>query len=159
MKPQPRGEFILDPKWRISAVRFSPFGLPPSKLWVRETFWERKDHISSHHDLNAIRYDADLDQTESDCRIGWAEHSKCRPSIHMPRWVSRITLEITDVRVERIRDISKKDAEAEGYTNDPIPDDDPISWYIWLWDSINAKKGYGWEVNPWVWCICFKVIK
>jgi hypothetical protein len=89
----------------------------------------------------------------------------------MPRWASRITLEITDVRVERVQNISEEDAEAEGLHRDP---NNPSLWtwgdypsgsnnpcyaYELLWDSINEKRGYGWDTNPWVWVITFKRIK
>lgn len=85
-----------------------------------------------------------------------------RPSIFMPRWASRITLEITDVRVERLQDISEEDARAEGA--DPISEEvssNPLIRYRAafhsLWSSINGIGS--WQSNPWVWVISFKVVK
>lgn len=99
---------------------------------------------------------------------GW-EHGKSpcrwRPSIHMPRWASRITLEITGVRVERLRDISEADAIAEGIERkDSVWKDYrtdggwscPINSYWSLWDSINGPGS--WDANPWVWVVEFKRI-
>lgn len=86
------------------------------------------------------------------------------PSIHMPRWASRIDLEITRVRVERLQDISESDARAEGvdlndwYTESPDPNKSPYRYaFAQLWDSINAKK-HPWSSNPWVWVIEFRKI-
>lgn len=86
-----------------------------------------------------------------------------RPSIHMPRWASRITLEITEVRNERLQDISLHDINAEG-TPDTLdktkrPFGSRREHFQRLWDSINAKRGFPWDKNPWVWVISFKVIK
>jgi hypothetical protein len=98
---------------------------------------------------------------------------KWRPSIFMPRWASRITLEVTGVKVERVQDISEDDAKAEGAIR-MLNQFDGVYWthgadknayrdvrlsFFTLWDSINAKRGFGWDVNPWVWVISFRVIK
>jgi hypothetical protein len=81
---------------------------------------------------------------------------RARPSIHMPRWASRITLEITDVRVERLQDIGTDDARAEGMIGDE--NDSPTGHYETLWDKLNAKRGFGWDVNPWVWALTFRLV-
>jgi hypothetical protein len=86
-----------------------------------------------------------------------------RPSIFMPRWASRINLEIVNIRVEQVRDISKADAYAEGIRPDEIyygyAIGDPVISYAELWDKINAKRaGCAWIINPWVWVIEFKKI-
>jgi hypothetical protein len=88
---------------------------------------------------------------------------KWLPSIHMPRWASRITLEITNIRVERLQEISEKDAIAEGsneWGSGALPLDhqsaDPSDKFRWLWESINTKPGKRWKDNPWVWAISFK---
>lgn len=83
-----------------------------------------------------------------------------RPSIHMPRWASRITLELTSVRVERVQDISTKDAEAEiGNGGRMILPSGLCNTYVGTfahaWNAINAKRGYGWDANPWVWVLEF----
>jgi hypothetical protein len=78
----------------------------------------------------------------------------------MPRWASRITLEITDIRVERLQDITEEDAEAEGSKLDGGTAPEICYTYRYgfskLWDSLNAKRGFSWESNPWVWVIGFK---
>ncbi len=90
---------------------------------------------------------------------------KWRPSIHMPRWASRITLEITKVRVERLHEISEDDAIAEGCEDAANPDfdhadpmdDDPYTFragFAQLWRKINGAES--WDANPWVWCISFR---
>ena len=98
----------------------------------------------------------------------------CTPSIFMPRWASRITLEITDVRVQRLHDISEEDAQGEGIEKLPYPGGPNFFTYladrVWhsaptakecfadLWDSINAKR-CPWSSNPWVWAVSFNVVR
>jgi hypothetical protein len=133
------------------------YGQPGDRLWVREAW--RPVH-GGYPDQGA-RYRADFDRDQT----VW------RPSIHMPRWASRITLEVTRVRVERLQDISEADAVAEGVRPDRrcLPDDDaaafsrigkvrgnsfPIARYAALWESINGPGS--WDANPWVWVVEFK---
>lgn len=130
----------------------SPYGKPGDRLWVRET-WAKQEF---HTQPLKIRYRADHDD-EAGLPWSW------KPSIHMPRWASRINLEITGIRVERVQDISEEDAEAEGvhgcdwghgmdYGGKPCY----CKPFEALWDSINAKRGYSWDSNPWVWVVEFK---
>jgi len=93
----------------------------------------------------------------------WHWKVKTLPSIFMPRKFSRITLELTGVRVERLQEISKSDAIAEGVTpprNELYPHtnrgDKCLRSYEKLWDSLNAKRGFGWDKNPYVWVLAFK---
>lgn len=137
----------------------SPYGQPGDRLWVRETWAaphsdDARPPRSIHCDWMQIHYAA----TEERGGLLW------RPSIHMPRWASRITLEITGVRVERLQDISAKDAIAEGVR---VHEDhhgkpsgsiySPVQAYCDLWESIN---GHGsWDANPWVWVLEFKRVE
>lgn len=126
---------------------------PGDKLWVKET-WQTTDETIN--ESPGVVYRATDHGWES--MEGW----RWRPSIFMPRWASRLTLEITDVRAQRVQDISESDAESEGVTLKPI--DHRPGWayrtaFEELWDSINAARGYGWQANPWVWVISFRVIK
>ena len=88
----------------------------------------------------------------------------------MPRWALRLTLEVTDIRAQRVQEISEEDARAEGISDggclscgksEPCgcsnPRPDARDAFCWLWDSINAKRGYGFSVNPWVWAVTFRV--
>lgn len=93
-----------------------------------------------------------------------------QPSIHMPRWASRILLEITDVRVERLQAVTEEDARAEGVvpepyqwrplgSKEPMRHNDHRHEFRCLWDSLNARRGFGWNVNPWVWVLEFRRIQ
>ena len=145
-----------------------PYGKPGDRLWVRETGWEPPETTPKMLRDGAdtwpkYLYDASIDQTEHEwCK----EHAwKRRPSIFMPRWASRITLEITDVRVERLNDISEKDVMAEGCEwIDEVPSlfsfgnehtsRSPKNSFRSLWESINGPGS--WDENPWVWVVEFK---
>lgn len=92
---------------------------------------------------------------------GCCQHWK--PSIHMPRWASRLTLEVTGVRVERVQEISREGAIAEGCPAEfcdlvKAHDYAPRNWFSTLWDSLNESRGFGWDKNPWVWVVEFKVL-
>jgi hypothetical protein len=138
-----------------------PYGVPGDRLWVRETWCplERCDWIGTEREKN-VNYRADCPPASEAIReeMGYA----WRSSIFMPRWASRLTLEITDVRVQRVQEITRDDALAEGVslTDSLCPEVNPryksLQRFPALWDSINAKRGFGWERNPWVWAITFK---
>jgi hypothetical protein len=141
-----------------------PYGQPGDRLWVLETWRECDDQYIG----TCIEYRADGARIKPEFKsheTGWkcqenstaSDAHKWRPSIFMPRFSSRITLEITRVRVERVQDISDDDSLSEGVdrTNTSIPGY-ARERFKRLWDSINATRGYGWDANPWVWAIEFK---
>jgi hypothetical protein len=134
-------------------VRVCPYGMPGDRLWVRERIrlvGDRGDPIV------ASVYDADGELT---CADAWPWKADHLPSIHCPRGLSRITLEVTGVRVERLQAISNEDARAEGVAewNGDEPGDYRGSFRE-LWDSINGQRaGCSWGENPWVWVVEFKV--
>jgi hypothetical protein len=129
-----------------------PYGQPGDRLWVREC-WARDDEDG------ALMYRADLglggsaDDWERN-RLDGVPRFRWRPSIHMPRAASRITLEVTGVRVERLQAISIEDAKAEGVTFNPLLHTDPRESFIHLWTSINGAES--WAANPWVWVVEFQ---
>lgn len=148
---------------------FCPYGVPGDRLWVRETWipvvhgsyepWDRdrKAPKSNYEACIVHRADSTIDGKGLDEYL-----CKWRPSIFMPRWASRITLEITDVRGQRLQDISASDCEAEGIPPQGGNSSDG-EWrmrmaFKSLWDSINAKRGFGWDTNPWVWALTVKDI-
>ncbi len=135
-----------------------PYGQVGDRLWVRETWFENSFIPQDKHGLVYLADGEFIEQFPEDY-IG-AKWSSPR---FMPRWASRIDLEITGIRAERLQEISIGDAEADtGIKFNPIKDfspEDCLSRFESLWDSLNAKRGYGWETNPWVWVITFKVAK
>lgn len=150
---------------RAAPIAKCPHGQPGERLWVRETWGYCPESPGG------IEYRASwtLDDEQSETRdFNW------RPSIHMPRWASRITLEITGVRVERVQEISEEDAAAEGaFTLDERLKQDaartclaegrescgPRDYFRELWGSINGERpGCSWDANPWVWVIEFQRI-
>lgn len=133
-----------------------PYGQPGDRLWVRETWCPQPDRNPPYVPF----YKTDFLPNEAhDISKTWGPwHS----SIHMPRWASRITLEITNIRVERVQDITELDAKSEGVAkviNKKIHGWKPYALeFCILWNYINLKRGYGWNANPWVWVIEFKRI-
>jgi len=166
-----------------------PYGVPGDRLWVRETwapYSDNEDPVRDVDDATCVRYRATdtLHMAMPDCMdtapidtYCLAPHEqmprgpwKWRPSIHMPRWASRIMLEVTGVRVERLQDITEEDAKAEGITEMPLQGGlpgawwtaqgcwanarDPVRAYRLLWESINGAGS--WDLNPLVWVVEFK---
>lgn len=152
-----------------------PFGQVGDRLWVRETFaiLGNEDGCPIDWDGNLIKgdekhaariYKASCWQEPGNYGL-WSIPDRdtqyegaWRPSIHMPRWASRITLEITAVRVERLNDISEEDAKAEGVAPSQHIITPPEALYrvgfLKLWQSIYGEKS--WSANPWVWVIEFR---
>ena len=195
IKAQPNATHDGEPYWFIGGYRVwgyrpatavplraggnpmpCPYGQPGDRLWVRETFVQ-----GWPHNENGCPDQFDEDGNErpmstwyraSNPELIWCtdgendERTPWRPSIHMPRWASRITLEITAVRVDRLQDISEADAQAEGiqYSErfngycigmaEHFHSNDPRQSYLSLWEAING--GGSVEANPWVWVLEFK---
>ncbi len=184
-------EFVCLPE---NHLHQSPYGTIGEKLWVRETFCSNEKNVAGYKAdalCGAFGYDGDgnklfvkhgyiLDDSCKQTYIGNFKNGcntfglgrfggKWKPSIFMPKWLSRIQLEITNVRVERLNDISETDVYAEGI--DGLQSElaggcsglesamiiNPIFAYSTLWESINGAGS--WTVNPWVWVIEFKRIK
>ena len=121
------------------------------------SFWRREQ--GTHSNPNGLWYEADgLAPENPICERGrWVQ------GMHMPRWASRLTLTVTDVRVQRLQEISEADAIAEGCPgvlgpNPDFPDEwdpSPVEQYRELWDQLNAARGFGWEQNPWIVAVTF----
>lgn len=124
---------------------------PGDVLWVRET-WNYVLDMGPVIGNRIAKYVYKADKRLVD-DIPW------RPSIHMPRDAARLFLRVTDVRAEWVQDISEKDAKAEGViANDAVKVSSYTWWFHQLWDELNAKRGYGWDTNPWVWVYTFERI-
>ncbi|MGH3427721.1 MAG: hypothetical protein ACRDQZ_09175 [Mycobacteriales bacterium] len=169
--------------WWLDAISFDdatpldgefrcPYGMWGDRLWVREAWlpvvdgadhgtpgwleWtpdpERPVPDDGYNEPEAILYKATDDH----------HPPRWRNAMFMPRWASRITLELVDVRVERVQEINNDDAKAEGVVPDCRGDHLThevachIETYEDLWDSINEKRGFGWQKNPWVWVLEFE---
>lgn len=185
VKPQPRrvddafdgtwewrnpGDYYDDLTMGSELLKRAPYA-PGDRLWVRET-WDFRPAGEPGAPNNAqIVYWAD-GGTES--RTAPADFNPViygreghRSPIHMPRWASRLTLEVTGVRVERLQDITPDDARAEGHPHVPgterypqeVHDDAARDWFMDLWDGLNAKRGHPWESNPWVWVVEFRKVE
>lgn len=161
--------FVADP-----ANGFCTYGKPGDTLWVREA-WALHERFS---DVGRVVYAATANRSWTEAHrdfpvdlIGDRKarpfQEGFRPSIHMPRWASRLTLEITDVRVERLQDIGEADAMAEGASPcangvwfDGKPEfagSDARGAYYCLWEHINGAGS--WAANPWVWAVSFRVME
>lgn len=134
-----------------------PYGQPGDQLWVREAWShdaESLEHCRASYEdaMGPGSYGPYYRATESA-----PDTLRWKPSIHMPRWASRITLEITAVRVERLQDIGEADAKAEGMMCSAHPLRDCRMEYADLWEQLNGSGA--WRANPWVWVVEFKRVK
>lgn len=163
-------DIIIDPDYYIK-TGICPYGQPGDKLFVRESC--RAEELPSG--LDGVRYVADdafvpientmlASERWGELFIYRGNRGAIVPPIHQPRWASRITLDVTRVRVARVQDISEEEMVKEGIVANMSPTHAPY-WrqnvrhhFIDLWDSINAKRGYDWDVNPWVWVVEFRVV-
>jgi len=132
-----------------------PYGVPGGRLWVRESFFIPRDTTTATVQAGEISY------TEDEPKLMQGHWCK-KPSIHMPRWASRITLEVTGVRVERVQRISPEDCLCEGIKMRGFSHEAPfnaVDDFRRLWNGINEKRGYGWKANPWVWVVEFRRVE
>ena len=138
-----------------------PYGKLGDHLWVKEK-WAHDDSDCDDVHCGNIDHIWRYANEEKIVADSFAGKAHWRSSRFMPRWASRITLEIFNVRVERVQDISESDAVAEGYAGYEHLNGRTISaktFYAKLWDDLNSKRGFGWDVNPWVWVIEFNRIE
>lgn len=182
IKPQPEsasywtefeGAFYPNTRAATPAGLVCPYGIPKDRLWVRETWQPMCEHEECYGaNLRTgaglyVNYRADGRGEETVPPDGGMDDAKVRwkPSIFMPRWACRLTLQVVSTRVERVQDISENDAEAEGcemYDQKTMAKFAiPGARYRFerLWDHINSKRGFSWESNPWVWVVEFKRIE
>jgi hypothetical protein len=204
VKPQPNQEFVgPSMHWRYlgdgermvardwKPIVRCPYGKPGDRLWVREThqFVEAYDGpgvcYRADDQIRACVYaEDDWECLRTPVGVGKVLHDfgdhPWRPSIFMPRWASRLTLEITGVRVERLRDISPEDCLAEGIVYEGFDQADPThpvarrmgpeqlvafrnaalrDQYRILWDSLNGAGLHPWSFNPWVWVVEFRKVE
>lgn len=150
------------------AAELCPYGQPGDQLWVREAWAEDCDWIhkvffradNSRYDFVGNRQTLPLERQGEISKDDSVE--KWKPSIHMPREHSRLSLEITAVRAERIKDITDADSQAEGSEACDHIDTHGGQRYRCTfqqrWTDLNGKRGFGWHENPWVWVIGFRVI-
>jgi hypothetical protein len=171
--PDPRTHFYgFDGEALMDWAQPCPYGEAGDRLYVRET-WQHSNHPCGPYEDDCIVFyradylddplGPDLERSADGIRRQW------RPSIHMPRAASRIALEVTGVRVERLQDLSETDSLAEGIeaSSEGFGIDSGRHFhaasarqsYASLWDSLNAARGYGWDANPWVWVVEFRRVE
>ncbi len=158
-------EYVLDPgnqSWREDSY---PWGVG-DRLYVREAWRTGLAYedlsLSDMGGEEQVLFESD--GTTERWTKNSTEPGRLRPGMHMPRWASRLTLLVTDVRVQRLQDISEEDSKAEGMTGEFCDfelygQSQPYRYeYCGLWDHLNKARGYGWETNPWVVAVGFVVV-
>jgi len=176
VKPQPemRSEFegayaftgrLVAPGYKAVGLVYAdtnmvrcPYGVPGDRLWVREALYLDFENGWCYH-ADRKHLDMRTEQAE-DWELAVPADRYRYPSIHMPRWASRITLEVTAVRVERVQDITEADAVAEGFTGLAIEDENGRAWmppqehFLELFYGLNKRALR--DQNPWVWVVEFR---
>lgn len=176
---------LIEKEWHDTSGRpYEPHGHHGDNMWIMEShaLYQTIDHVRQYSGASfsevsdgMVAYEADgyesIDDLKehirlmSDCSFEGIEvhEDKWRAPVYMPRWASRINLRITNVRVERVQDISVADAICEGM---PLPiggqlvsSSSVMDWWVDTWNSINKNRGHGWESNPLVWVYDFEVVK
>jgi hypothetical protein len=148
-----------DARWCANEIiGLCPYGIPGDLLYVKET-WAVDSAKVVHYKVDEPHPPKETLSSGREVRTLW------RSSRFMAKHFARLWLKILDVRVQRVQEINDKDIRAEGILGDTYPElgepcaSEPQSariYYIELWDSLNAKRGYGWAANPWVWAISFE---
>jgi hypothetical protein len=166
---------------RTTDVRACPYGNAGDRLWVRESLAKR-DGWPWEYAADKTAVEVSSDQ-KTDMLV-WAHHKETNhcPSIHMPRWASRITLEVARIRVERLTAITEEDAVAEGFSASPVTNKEieecapgskereiaeGMRGGTWTakfnfgleWDAINGARGFSWGTNPLVWVVDFRRVE
>ena len=164
--PSASGAFVdMDATAQQISALHCPYGEPGDRLWVRETWYcdaidcQVGPYIQPNNSAALMFYRA----TDGGTIQQWSGTlNPWRPAIHMPRWASRILLEVVDLRVERLQQISEADAAAEGAlttarTFEQIPIEPAVFAFKHLWESIHGPGS--WAADPWVWVVCFQQVK
>ena len=144
-----------------------PYGEPGDRLWVKEAWYTSKKYDPLPPAKFPVEAKTIFRYLGSRAKPEWA--GRTRSARFMPRWASRITLEIVNVRVERLQDVSDDDAKAEGFEyygetlfkdyGEILAEHTAIYKYASYWDLLNARQGFLWKSNPWVWMIEFRVLE
>lgn len=144
-----------------------PYGQPGDLLWVRETLYQNGE-LGLEYVANKEYIDEAIIPDDYG-PYGGSYSFRNIPAIHMPKWAARIWLQITNIRVERLQDITEEDAQAEGmekmddspfpyklYSSNTASCADAKTSFKFLWQNINGQES--WDANPFVWCVSFKVL-
>ena len=163
--PKGFGAYFHDENYPEEGSMFIPARyIPGDILWVRET-WGSYGYDFPESNASYFLYRADYPEGAKGYwyepeEINWCDFPRWRPSIHMPHEAARLFLRVTDVRAERLQEITEADAQAEGvepvYGNDFASEKRHYPAFARLWEKLNTKRGYGWDTNPWVWVYTFE---
>lgn len=158
----PRSGYNSEKTMRDYLNIYCPYGKPGDRLWVKETFGVYEtivctpENLPNFRDKSGIFHPVTHFAGKENYAWGMYGPPRKRSGRFMPRSAARIILEIVKVRVERVWEISDQDVKAEGVSVTHGSSSTHYDHFMMLWNSINASRGYGWDVNSWVWVIEFK---